>query len=262
MALALGVSLTGCASRWRAAAPVGTTGKRVPSRYQGEPLAILGQPAAPVAATAAATGQVTHVVQKGDTLWNISQRHGTTVQELMALNGIERPEDLALGARLLIPGGGRAGDGPKRPLARATPAPPPPRARGVLVDGGSRSHYPLRWPIDGEITSRFGHRSGRPHDGIDIGAPKGTQVHAAADGDVLFSDEHGGYGNLVVLRHSGGLITVYAHHEINLVRKGQRVLAGQAIARVGTTGRATGPHLHFEVRRGTRPENPLHFLPP
>ena len=97
---------------------------------------------------------------------------------------------------------------------------------------------------------------------MDIAADPGTGVRAAAAGKVLFAAEHGSYGNLVVLRHDDGLVTVYAHNEINLVRKGQRVRAGQLIARVGQTGRATGPHLHFEVRRGTAPENPMRFLPP
>jgi lipoprotein NlpD len=123
--------------------------------------------------------------------------------------------------------------------------------------------YPLRWPVSGAILSRFGEaREGHDHDGIDIGAPFGTKVCAAADGDVLYSELHGAYGNLVVIKHNGGVFTVYAHHEVNLVQKGQKVHAGDVIARVGQTGRATTPHLHFEVRKGSRPENPLQFLPP
>lgn len=122
--------------------------------------------------------------------------------------------------------------------------------------------YTLLWPVEGQITSRFGTRSGRPHDGIDISAPQGTPIKAAAAGLVLYSAPHGTYGNLVVLKHDDGLVTVYAHNDRNLVRKGQAVEAGQLLGKVGQTGRATGPHLHFEVRRGTRPDNPLEFLPP
>jgi len=123
--------------------------------------------------------------------------------------------------------------------------------------------YPLRWPVSGAIISRFGDtREGHDHDGIDIGAPLGTKVCAAADGDVLYAELHGGYGNLVVVKHDDAMFTVYAHHEVNLVQKGQKVHAGDVIARVGQTGRATTPHLHFEVRKGSRPENPLQFLPP
>lgn len=120
----------------------------------------------------------------------------------------------------------------------------------------------LRWPLVGPITARFGVRGGRPHDGIDISAPKGTPVIAAADGEVLFSDLRGGYGNLVVLKHDDGLVTVYAHHDRNLVRVGETVRRGQEIAQVGATGRASGPHLHFEVRQGVRAEDPLRFLGP
>lgn len=118
------------------------------------------------------------------------------------------------------------------------------------------------WPVEGVLTSRYGARNGKGHDGIDIGAAPGTGVKAAAAGDVIFADTHGSYGNLVLVRHAGGLVTVYAHNSKNLVNKGQRVKQGQAIATVGATGHATGPHLHFEVRRGVEAVNPLSLLPP
>ena len=131
------------------------------------------------------------------------------------------------------------------------------------VSSSPAGAYRLRWPVEGgTVTSRFGKRGKRLHDGIDIGADRGTPVVAAEAGTVLFAGEHGSYGNLVVLKHDDGLVTVYAHNEQNLVRKGQRVRQGQRIGKVGQTGRATGPHLHFEVRRGTTPENPMRFLAP
>ena len=120
----------------------------------------------------------------------------------------------------------------------------------------------LEWPLHGKITSRFDRRRRTLHDGIDIAAKKGAKVSAARAGEVVFSQRHGTYGNLILLKHDNGLTTVYAHNAINLVKKGQRVRRGQTIARVGATGRATGPHLHFEVRRGVTPQNPLSFLPP
>jgi murein DD-endopeptidase MepM/ murein hydrolase activator NlpD len=86
-------------------------------------------------------------------------------------------------------------------------------------------------------------------------------VVAAADGTVLYAGEQPGYGAIVILEHEGGLVTLYAHNSRVLVREGARVRRGEAIARVGQTGRTTGPHLHFEVREGTRPRNPLLFLP-
>lgn len=139
------------------------------------------------------------------------------------------------------------------------------------IEGGTEKVSPIRrqlgryrfkWPVQGEITSRFGQRHGTPHDGIDIGAPKGTPVVAVDNGRVVFADAQSGYGNLIVIRHLDGLMTVYAHNERNLVRLGENVTQGQLIAKVGQTGRASGPHLHFEVRRGVEPENPLLFLPP
>ncbi len=119
----------------------------------------------------------------------------------------------------------------------------------------------LQWPVTGTVTSHFGRRKGRAHDGIDIGAPMGTQVRAAADGDVVFADTHRGYGNVVILRHADGVMTIYAHHQKNLVLAGQRVRQGDPIAQVGSTGRASGPHLHFEVRQRAQPHDPLRFLP-
>jgi murein DD-endopeptidase MepM/ murein hydrolase activator NlpD len=113
------------------------------------------------------------------------------------------------------------------------------------------------------LTSLFGKRWGHDHDGIDMKAPIGTPVLAAADGEVLYAgDRVRGYGNMVVVQHTGDLLTVYAHNSLLLVHAGDRVTAGQEISRVGDTGHATGPHLHFEVRRKEEPQDPLQFLPP
>ncbi len=100
------------------------------------------------------------------------------------------------------------------------------------------------------------------HDGIDIGAKPGSPVVAAADGTVVYADNRlAGYGNLIIVRHRDNLFTAYAHNRRNLVHQGDKVRSGQKIALVGRTGRATGPHLHFEVRRGTTPVDPLLYLP-
>ncbi len=120
----------------------------------------------------------------------------------------------------------------------------------------------LIWPVRGKVVSKFGWRGPRHHDGIDISAPEGTPVRAAADGIVIYSGSgFRGYGNLIVIKHTPRVFTIYAHNKKNLVRKGQRVRQGQTIALVGSTGNATGPHLHFELRIGNKPVDPLKYLP-
>jgi murein DD-endopeptidase MepM/ murein hydrolase activator NlpD len=125
----------------------------------------------------------------------------------------------------------------------------------------------LHWPASGRVTSGFGPRtdplSGAPsfHTGIDLAAAAGTLVYAAAPGRVVAAGSRGGYGNVVVLDHGDGTQTLYAHNEALLVPVGATVEAGDPIARAGTTGRSTGPHLHFEVRRGGVPVDPRTFLP-
>ncbi len=100
------------------------------------------------------------------------------------------------------------------------------------------------------------------HEGVDISAPKGTGVLAADDGKVVYSDNSiRGYGNMIIIKHAGKLTTVYAHNRVNLVDTGDFVKKGQKIAEVGATGRASGPHLHFEVRIGEKPVDPEFYLP-
>jgi murein DD-endopeptidase MepM/ murein hydrolase activator NlpD len=118
-------------------------------------------------------------------------------------------------------------------------------------------------PADGPVTSRFGMRHhpilgrSRMHNGVDIGAGYGSSIYAAATGEVIFSGYMRGYGNTVVIDHGGGISTLYGHCSALLVNDGQTVSKGQIIARVGSTGMSTGPHLHWEVRRNGSPVNPL-----
>lgn len=130
-------------------------------------------------------------------------------------------------------------------------------------EGSGRSARRLRWPLQYvQIISGYGPRWGRVHEGIDLVAPTGTPVLAAAAGEVVYSGNRiRGYGNMVVVKHDGELMTVYAHNSVLLVKAGDRVDAGQAVALSGQSGRASGPHLHFEVRRGQVPRDPLGFLP-
>lgn len=114
-----------------------------------------------------------------------------------------------------------------------------------LVDSLGSYHYPY---IGGKITSRYGPRRGRPHQGIDIALKTGDPIYAVFDGKVRFSKAAGNYGNLVIIRHNNGLETYYAHLSRRDVEVGDWVVAGQQIGQGGSTGRSTGPHLHFETR--------------
>ncbi len=173
-----------------------------------------------------------HVVQSGETLWRIAVTHETSVDVLVRLNGIGDPDRIRQGWRLWVRQPGSAG--------RVSP--------------------PMAWPARGRITSRFGFRGTRHHHGIDIAAPMGGPIYAAQAGRVAFAGRRGEYGLLVVLDHGGGLTTWYGHASGLLVTAGQSVQGGQLVAEVGSTGRVTGPNVHFEVRRDDQPLDPLMFL--
>ena len=125
----------------------------------------------------------------------------------------------------------------------------------VIPSGGG-----LMWPVSGPVTSGFGWRWGRMHEGIDIAVGSGTPVHAAQSGRVIVAGWMGGYGNLVVIDHGGGLSTAYGHNNSFAVGSGQSVSQGQVIAYSGSTGNSTGPHVHFEVRVNGSPVDPLGYL--
>ncbi len=141
---------------------------------------------------------------------------------------------------------------PKSPARQAVRVPPPPRKRG----GG------FAWPVRGKVLSSFGSKGGGLHnDGINIAAPKGAAVKAAETGVVAYAgNEIRGYGNLLLIRHSGGWITAYAHADKLLVQRGDKVNKGQVIARVGHTGNVVSPQLHFEIRKGKQAVNPIQHL--
>src|SRR6185436_17696139 len=126
--------------------------------------------------------------------------------------------------------------------------------------GGSPSAAGFIWPVNGTLTSGFGWRWGRMHEGIDIAAPTGTPISAAASGTVIYAGWMGGYGNLVVIDHGNGLATAYGHQSSIAVGSGTYVSQGQTIGYVGSTGHSTGPHVHFEVRVNGSPVDPLGYL--
>ena len=126
--------------------------------------------------------------------------------------------------------------------------------------GSGVSSSGLIWPVQGPITSPFGMRWGRMHEGIDIGVPTGTPIHAAAAGRVIYAGWMSGYGNLTVIDHGRGLATAYGHQSALAAGNGQTVSQGQTIGYVGCTGHCFGPHLHFEVRVNGQPVDPLGYL--
>ena len=195
-----------------------------------------------------------HVVAPGETLEAIAKRADVPIADLLEINGLTDPADVRPGRMIFVLAS--PGQAPAAPVEQgAAPLP-------ALAIGG---HTSLRWPLAaGRIVvgSPFGTREGRPHEGIDLPAPVGTPVFAAGDGRVAYAGNGiRGYGNMVVVRHAGDLLTVYAHNSVLLVAQGQPVRAGDRIALVGQSGHATGPHLHFEVRAGQIPRNPMGFLP-
>lgn len=154
-----------------------------------------------------------------------------------------------------------SGDGNGRSEAeRPKSAPPLPRfVRGEAGEGGGVGGAML-WPARGYVSSRYGWRWREFHKGVDIAGTYGSEVRAAAVGVVTAAGWYGGYGRAVIIDHGGGVQTLYGHNARVLVSPGQRVEKGELIALMGCSGRCTGPHVHFEVRRGGQPVNPMRYL--
>ncbi len=212
---------------------------------------------------------VWHTVEPGQTLWRICKTYGVDMEEVIRLNNIENPSQIQAGQKIFIPGVSQvkkvpASFTPSSPASAPSPKPRPSARSSSSPKAYSSSTSPgkLLWPVPGGVLySGFGPRNGKFHEGIDISAPEGTPVLAVDDGRVVYSDNRiRGYGNMIIIKHAGKLSTVYAHNRINLVKEGDFVRRGQKIAEVGRTGRATGPHLHFEVRVGKEAVNPLKYL--
>ena len=131
---------------------------------------------------------------------------------------------------------------------------------GASGDSGRVSGAGMVWPVRGTVTSGYGPRWGRMHAGLDIASPNGTPIRAAKDGVVIFAGVQGGYGNVVIIDHGGGLTTLYAHQSRLGTTDGADVNGGQVIGFVGSTGQSTGNHVHFETRVGGSPQNPMRYL--
>ncbi|MDF1733097.1 MAG: M23 family metallopeptidase [Minwuia sp.] len=233
-----------------------------------------------------------HRVRRGESLTTVSERYGVGRREIVQLNGLVSPFRLHPGQILKIPGGGSRTE-PAR-ITRVTagaevvPLPPPrPPGRVARAGGTARPAAPaaaqkapaapesapapatvattasgLVWPVAGKVVSRFGPKAGGLHnDGINIRAPRGTPVRSMTGGEVVYAgNELRGFGNLVLIRHSGGLTTAYAHLDRIDVQRGDRIRRGQAIATVGSTGGVDPAQLHFEIRKGRKAIDPVRKL--
>lgn len=199
--------------------------------YVGQRLVI---PARDTTAALFAGNNVYYTVQRGDSVSAIAVRYAVPAGAIVQANDLANPDLIYVGQRLLLPGGTGALVG--RYVEATAPAPADaPRGSGNFM-----------WPVSGYVTQGYSSR----HRGIDIGAPTGTPVHASDAGYVSLAGWRGDYGNYIIVNHGNGFETVYAHLSQILVVAGQVVQRGEVIGLVGSTGRSTGPHLHFELRQG------------
>lgn len=253
--------------------------------------------AKPVAAVAAPPS--THFVNHGDTLASIARKNHISAAELARANGLDPSAKLKLGTRLTVPGAKTAAvaapvaaapvaaapvAGTLQPVA-AAPAPAMKMAAAAPVQSARLAQATanveekpaetpakaaeatgalptFRWPVRGKVVTSYGAKTnGKSNDGINLAVPEGTPVKAAEDGVVAYSgNELKGYGNLVLVRHSNGYVTAYAHASELLVKRGDTIKRGQVIAKSGQSGEVASPQLHFEIRKGSNPVDPLQFL--
>jgi len=248
-------------------------------------------PAAPASTVAAAVGAPAsvHVVNRGDTLLSVARRNHVSAAELAKVNGLDPQAKLKLGTKLTVPGAKSAAVIPAAaPAVGAAPAAPATRMAAMAPDTQQRARLAqatttpedttvetpvkaaeatgalptFRWPVRGKVITAYGAKAnGKANDGINLAVPEGTPVKAAEDGVVTYSgNELKGYGNLVLVRHANGYVTAYAHASELLVKRGDTIKRGQIIAKSGQSGEVGSPQLHFEIRKGSTPVDPLQFL--
>jgi murein DD-endopeptidase MepM/ murein hydrolase activator NlpD len=252
--------------------------------------------AAPVSKPVA-TASTVHIVNKGDTLHNIARRNHVPVGELARANNLDQSAKLSIGMKLTVPGAKGAmaepAVAPAAPAQQQMAALSPPATRAVTPAASQQSARlaqsnvnvqtedkpaepaanakpsettsalpSFRWPVRGKVITGYGAKTnGKANDGINLAVPEGTPVKAAEDGVVAYSgNELKGYGNLILVRHSNGYVTAYAHASELLVKRGDTIKRGQIIAKSGQSGEASSPQLHFEIRKGSSPVDPLQFL--
>ena len=222
-------------------------------------------------------------VGAGDTLYSISRKYSVPVNDLAVLNKLSAPFTLSVGQKLKVPDlksanvkvskktSGAVADKDAKVVAKVETKTAPVKTEQKKISSdpskklpaiGARSSSKFSWPVRGKILSQYGAKSnGLFNDGINIGAPRGTAVKAAENGVVAYAgNEVKGMGNLIIMQHASGWMTVYAHMDSLAVRRGARVNVGQKIGTVGESGKVDAPQLHFEIRKGTKAYNPSAHL--
>jgi murein DD-endopeptidase MepM/ murein hydrolase activator NlpD len=248
------------------------------------------KPIAAVVAPTAGPASV-HFVNSGDTLMSIAHHNHVPVAELARANNLEPGAKLKLGMKITVPGTHTAAaapaPAPALPVSLATPpaapvtkiatAEPAQKARLAQATTTPEEVAPeqpvkaadqtgalptFRWPVRGRVITSYGAKTnGKQNDGINVAVPEGTPVKAAEDGVVAYSgNELKGYGNLILVRHANGYVTAYAHASELMVKRGDPIKRGQIIAKSGQSGEVGSPQLHFEIRKGSTPVDPLQFL--
>jgi len=223
----------------------------------------------------------TYRVKRGDTLSLIASKHGIAFQDLAKYNGIRETTVLQLNQELKIPGGASgpvqvASRGSAIPLPKVNPARPANKAAPVAkpkktASARKKKTLPapqpmtgnqFRWPVRGRVISGYGAKpNGKHNDGINVAVPLGTSIKAAENGVVAYAgSELEGYGNLVLIRHANNWVSAYAHNDSILVKRGDEVRRGQTIGKAGKTGSVSQPQVHFELRKGSQPVNPLKYM--
>jgi len=198
---------------------------------------------------------VYHIVERHQTLYRICKTYGVDIKEVAKSNGIANVSEIQTGQKILIPG---AEEVLKVEIYIEDVA-----SESVETKRERPGHPNMDfiWPVEGKRLALFEEEERKRHQGIDISSPSGMPIKASNSGWVIYSGNAiRGYGNLIILRHSEELVTVYAHNQVNLVDEGMWVEKGQTIAKVGQTGRASGPHVHFEIRRNNKAIDPLLLL--
>ncbi|MBF8251592.1 MAG: zinc metalloendopeptidase M23 protein [Deltaproteobacteria bacterium] len=211
-----------------------------------------------------------HSVEKGQTLYSIAKAYNVPTQEIVRINRFKENVTIEVGDAVFIPGASREKmievtieykeslSPSASTVSKPQTASIAPRSKETAKTEKGR----FLWPVNGKVISGFGMRNGEKHAGIDIKAEEGKPVKAADSGKVIYSGNGlNGYGNLIIIKHEGTFFTVYAHNKKNLASEGSLVEKGEEIAQVGDSGRATTPHLHFEIRKNKVTMDPILYLP-